>query len=95
MSVDRDTVKEVAHLARIKVTDEEAEALRGELNTILGWVEQLDEVDVAGVAPMTSVTPMAMKKRTDAVSDGHKAGDVTANAPLTQDHYFLVPKVVE
>ena len=95
MSVDRDIVKEVAHLARIKVTDEEAEALRGELNTILGWVEQLNEVDVAGVEPMTSVTPMAMKKRTDEVSDGHKAGDVTANAPLTQDRYFLVPKVVE
>ena len=95
MSVDRETVKQVAHLARIKVSEEEAEALRAELNTILGWVEQLNEVDVAGVEPMTSVTPMAMKKRNDDVRDGHKAADVTANAPLTQDHYFLVPKVVE
>jgi aspartyl-tRNA(Asn)/glutamyl-tRNA(Gln) amidotransferase subunit C len=95
MSVDRDTVKRVARLARIKVSDEEAEALRGELNTILGWVEQLGEVDVTGVEPMTSVTPMAMKKRPDEVTDGHKAGDIVANAPLTQDHYFLVPKVVE
>lgn len=95
MSVDRDTVIRVAHLARIKVSDEEAEALRGELNAILGFVEQLNEVDVEGVEPMTSVTPMAMKKRADEVTDGHKAEDVTANAPLAQDHYFLVPKVVE
>jgi aspartyl-tRNA(Asn)/glutamyl-tRNA(Gln) amidotransferase subunit C len=95
MSVDRDTVKRVAGLARIRVSDEEAEALRGELNTILGWVEQLNEVDVEGVEPMTSVTPMAMKKRPDEVTDGHKANDILANAPATEAGYFLVPKVVE
>lgn len=95
MSVDRDTVKRVARLARIKVSEEEADALRGELNTILGWVEQLNEVDVEGVEPMTSVTPMAMKKRSDEVTDGGQAGDILANAPATEDGYFLVPKVVE
>lgn len=95
MSVDKETVKRVAHLARIKVTDEEAESLQGELNAILGFVEQLNEVDVDGVAPMTSVTPMAMKKRTDEITDGGKPDDIVANAPLTEDHYFLVPKVVE
>lgn len=95
MSVDRDTVKRVAHLARIKVSEEEAEAFRGELNAILGFVEQLDEVDIADVEPMTSVIPMPMKKREDGVTDGDKAGDIVANAPLTEDHYFLVPKVVE
>lgn len=95
MSVDKDTVKRVAHLARIKVTDEEAESLQGELNAILGFVEQLNEVDVEGVEPMTSVTPMAMKKRTDEITDGGKPDDIVANAPLTEDHYFLVPKVVE
>jgi aspartyl-tRNA(Asn)/glutamyl-tRNA(Gln) amidotransferase subunit C len=95
MSVDAATVKRVAHLARIKVSDDEAEALRGELNAILGFVEQLNEVDVTGVEPMTSVTPMLMKKRDDRVTDGGKADDIVANAPLTADHYFLVPKVVE
>jgi aspartyl-tRNA(Asn)/glutamyl-tRNA(Gln) amidotransferase subunit C len=95
MSVDRETVKRVAHLARIRVTDEEAEALRGELNAILGFVEQLNEVDVTGVEPMTSVIPMPMKKREDRITDGGKADDIVANAPLTEDHYFLVPKVVE
>jgi aspartyl-tRNA(Asn)/glutamyl-tRNA(Gln) amidotransferase subunit C len=95
MSVDRETVKRVAHLARIRVSEEEAEALRGELNAILGFVEQLDEVDVTGVEPMTSVLPMPMKKREDRVTDGGKADDIVANAPLTEDHYFLVPKVVE
>ena len=95
MSVDKDTVKRVARLARIHVSDAEAEALRGDLNTILGWVEQLNEVDVTGVKPMTSVIPMAMKKRDDEVTDGGKAADIVANAPATQDSYFLVPKVVE
>jgi aspartyl-tRNA(Asn)/glutamyl-tRNA(Gln) amidotransferase subunit C len=95
MSVDSATVKRVAHLARIKVSDEEVEALRGELNAILGWVEQLNEVDVTGVEPMTSVLPMAMKKRADVVTDGGKAGDILANAPLGDGGYFLVPKVVE
>jgi aspartyl-tRNA(Asn)/glutamyl-tRNA(Gln) amidotransferase subunit C len=95
MSVDRDTVKRVARLARIKVSEEEAEALRGELNAILGFVEQLNEIDVTGVEPMTSVTPMAMKKRSDEVTDGGKVADIVANAPLTEGGYFLVPKVVE
>jgi aspartyl-tRNA(Asn)/glutamyl-tRNA(Gln) amidotransferase subunit C len=95
MSVDRETVKRVAHLARIRVSEEEAEALRGELNAILGFVEQLNEVDVTGVEPMTSVLPMPMKKREDRVTEGGKADDIVANAPLTEDHYFLVPKVVE
>ena len=95
MSVDKDTVKRVAHLARIKVTDAEAESLQDELNAILGFVEQLNEVDVEGVEPMTSVTPMAMKKRADEITDGGKPADIVANAPLTEDHYFLVPKVVE
>jgi aspartyl-tRNA(Asn)/glutamyl-tRNA(Gln) amidotransferase subunit C len=95
MSVDIDTVKRVARLARIAVTPEEAERMTGELNQILGFVEQLGEVDVTGVEPMTSVIPMEMKKREDVVTDGAKADDVVANAPMTQDNFFLVPKVVE
>ena len=95
MSVDAATVKRVAQLARIRVTDEEAEALRGELNAILGFVEQLNEVDVEGVEPMTSVQPMAMKMRRDEVTDGGKADDILANAPNADNGYFLVPKVVE
>ncbi len=95
MSVDQDTVKRVAKLARIRVSDDEAASLQGELNTILGFVEQLNEVDVEGVEPMTSVTPMAMKKRVDEVTDGDKADDIVANAPVREGHYFLVPKVVE
>jgi len=95
MSVDLATVKRVAHLARIHVTDEEAEALRGELSAILGFVEQLNEVDVSGVEPMTSVLPTAMKKREDRVTDGEIAADIVANAPAVQDRYFVVPKVVE
>ena len=95
MSVDSKTVKRVAHLARIAVADDEAERMTGELNTILGFVEQLNEVDVDGVEPMTSVIPMAMKKRADAVTDGAKADDIVANAPASEDGFFLVPKVVE
>jgi aspartyl-tRNA(Asn)/glutamyl-tRNA(Gln) amidotransferase subunit C len=95
MSVDRETVKRVAHLARIRVSEDEVEALRGELNAILGFVAQLDEVDIGGVEPMTSVLPMATKKREDRITDGGKADDIVANAPLTESHYFLVPKVVE
>lgn len=95
MSVDLATVRRVAHLARIAVTDQEAERMTGELNAILGFVEQLGEVDVSGVEPMTSVTPMEMKKRTDAVTDGGKAEDVVANAPATDENFFLVPKVIE
>lgn len=95
MSVDIETVKRVARLARIAVTDEDAERMTGELNRILGFVEQLGEVDVSGVEPMTSVTPMAMKKREDRVTDGNKAADIVANAPATEENFFLVPKVVE
>ncbi len=95
MSVDIDTVKRVAHLARIAVTDDEAKRMEGELNAILGFVEQLGEVDVEGVEPMTSVTPMAMKKREDVVTDGGKADDVVGNAPVHDENFFLVPKVVE
>lgn len=95
MSVDIATVRRVARLARIAVSDEDAERMTGELNTILGFVEQLNEVDVSGVEPMTSVTPMEMKKRQDAVTDGAKAADIVANAPATEENFFLVPKVVE
>lgn len=95
MSVDADTVRRVAHLARLAVAEDEVEHLRGELNAILAFVEQLAEVDVDGVEPMTSVTPMAMKKRQDEVTDGNIAEAVMANAPAREDHFFLVPKVVE
>ena len=95
MSVDTATVKRVARLARIAVDDEDAERMTGELNAILGFVDQLNEVDVSGVEPMTSVIPMEMKKRADAVTDGGKAADIVANAPSTEENFFLVPKVVE
>ena len=95
MSVDLQTVKRVARLARIAVSEEDAERMTGELNAILGFVEQLNEVDVEGVEPMTSVIPMAMKKRSDVVNDGGKAVDIVANAPATDENFFLVPKVVE
>ena len=95
MSVDADTVRRVAHLARIAVADDEVEHLRGELNAILAFVEQLGEVDIAGVEPMTSVTPMALKMRADEVTDGGIADAILANAPAREDHFFLVPKVVE
>ncbi|GEO86425.1 MULTISPECIES: Asp-tRNA(Asn)/Glu-tRNA(Gln) amidotransferase subunit GatC [Alphaproteobacteria] len=95
MSVDLKTVKRVAHLARIALSEEEAERMMGELNGILGFVAQLSEVDVTGVEPMTSVMPMAMKKRKDVVNDGNIADDIVANAPETDRNFFLVPKVVE
>ena len=95
MAVDADTVRRVAHLARIAVAEDEVAGLQGELNAILAFVEQLTEVDVEGIEPMTSVTPMAMKKRADVVNDGEIADDIVRNAPETQDHFFLVPKVVE
>lgn len=95
MSVDATTVRRIAHLARIAVVDEEVEHLRGEVNAILAFVEQLSQVDVEGVEPMTSVIPMAMKKRPDEVTDGGIADDVLKNAPARQDHFFAVPKVVE
>jgi len=95
MSVDAQTVRRIAHLARIAVGDEEVEHLRGELNAILAFVEQLSEVNVDGVEPMTSVIPMTMKKRPDEVSDGGIPDDIVKNAPAHEDHFFVVPKVVE
>ena len=95
MSVDADTVRRIAHLARIKVADDEIEHLRGELNAILAFVEQLAEVDVENVEPMTSVTPMPMKKRADVVTDGGDPEAILMNAPAREDNFFLVPKVVE
>ncbi len=95
MSVDAATVRRIAHLARIAVSEDEVPHLQGELNAMLAFVEQLAEVDVEGVEPMTSVTPMQMKKRQDVVDDGGIADDIVANAPATEGHFFLVPKVVE
>jgi aspartyl-tRNA(Asn)/glutamyl-tRNA(Gln) amidotransferase subunit C len=95
MSVDADTVRRIAHLARIKVADDEIEHLQGELNAILAFFEQLSEIDLEGVEPMTSVTPMQMKKRSDEVTDGGDAEAVLANAPAREDNFFLVPKVIE
>jgi aspartyl-tRNA(Asn)/glutamyl-tRNA(Gln) amidotransferase subunit C len=95
MSVDKDTVKRVARLARIAFPEERLEPMAGELNRILAWVEQLNEVDTSKVEPMTSVVKMTLKMREDVVSDGGKPEAVTQNAPLGEDHYFAVPKVVE
>ena len=95
MSVDAATVRRIAHLARIAVAEDEIEHLKGELNAMLAFVEQLSEVNVEGVEPMTSVTPMQMKKRQDVVTAGDNAEAVLKNAPATQDNYFLVPKVIE
>jgi aspartyl-tRNA(Asn)/glutamyl-tRNA(Gln) amidotransferase subunit C len=95
MSVDAKTVRQIAHLARIAVAEDEVEHLQGELNSILAFVEHLSEVDVAGVEPMTSVTPMEMKKRPDVVTDGGIPDDIVKNAPVSEDHFFVVPKVVE
>jgi aspartyl-tRNA(Asn)/glutamyl-tRNA(Gln) amidotransferase subunit C len=95
MSVDTETVRRVAHLARIALAESEAANLQGELNAILAFVEELNEVDIDGVEPMTSVTPMAMKMREDRVTDGNIADAILANAPAAEDHFFLVPKVVE
>jgi aspartyl-tRNA(Asn)/glutamyl-tRNA(Gln) amidotransferase subunit C len=95
MSVDLDTVKRVARLARIAIDDDSAQKMQSELNNILVFVEQLNEVYVADVEPMTSVVDMTMKKRVDVVDDGNRAVDVIANAPLSEDGFFVVPKVVE
>ncbi|MBK1866469.1 Asp-tRNA(Asn)/Glu-tRNA(Gln) amidotransferase subunit GatC [Aestuariivirga sp. YIM B02566] len=95
MSVDQKTVRRIAHLARIKVSEEDVPRLEGELNSILHWIEQLNEVDVQGVEPLTSVVAMEMKKRQDVVTDGHYPTDVTKNAPASEDEFFMVPKVVE
>jgi aspartyl-tRNA(Asn)/glutamyl-tRNA(Gln) amidotransferase subunit C len=95
MSVDADTVRRIAHLARIEVSEAEVPHLQGELNAMLAFVEQLSEVDIEGVEPMTSVMPMEMKKRQDVVDDGDIADDIFRNAPDAVNHFFLVPKVVE
>ena len=95
MAVDAATTRRIAHLARIAVKDEEVAHLAGEINAVLAFVEQLAEVNVEGVEPMTSVTPMQMKMRQDVVNDGGIADAIVANAPATEDHFFLVPKVVE
>lgn len=95
MSVDAATVKRIGRLARIRVEEEEVEKYREELNAILGFVEQLGEVDVSGVEPMTSVTPMRLRRRSDQVSDGGYPEQIVSNAPLSEDNFFMVPKVVE
>ena len=95
MSVDTDTVRRVAKLARIAVDESELEPLAGELNGILDWVELLNEVNVDGIEPMTSVTPMALPQRHDGVTDGDRQSDVLANAPDAREGFFAVPKVVE
>ena len=95
MQVDQATVRRIARLARIKISDAEAKSLEKELSGILDWVKQLDEVDTASVEPMTRVVAQNLKMRDDIVTDGEIADAVTANAPLVEDHYFVVPKVVE
>ncbi len=95
MSVDQATVRRIAHLARIAVTDEEVPHLAEEINAILSFVEELNAIDVTGVEPMTSVIPMKMKMRDDVVTDHAGADVVVANAPVSEDHFFMVPKVVE
>lgn len=95
MSVDAETVRRIAHLARIAVAEDEVGHLQDELNVILAFVEQLNEVDVSGVEPMTSVTPMKMTMRRDEVTDGGMAEEVVRNAPMSEENFFLVPKVVE
>ena len=95
MSVDAATVRKIARLARIALPEAEVPHLQSELNAILGFVEALGAVDVAGVEPMTSVMPMALRLRADAVTDGGMADLVTRNAPMGEDGFFLVPKVVE
>jgi aspartyl-tRNA(Asn)/glutamyl-tRNA(Gln) amidotransferase subunit C len=95
MPVDQATVRRIAHLARIKLEEAEVPHLASELNAILAFVEELAEVDVESVEPMTSVMPMHMKERPDVVTDGGIADEIVANAPAVEDHYFVVPKVVE
>lgn len=95
MSVDAATVRHIARLARIAVTDAEVDALAPELSNILGWIEQLREVDVSGIAPMTAVIPNTLRLREDKVTDGGKRDDILANAPLAEHGFFAVPKVIE
>ncbi len=95
MSIDEATAARVAHLARIRVAEDRLPELAAELSGILDWIERLQEVDVEGVEPMTSVTPMALPRRADEVTDGSRRDDVLANAPATREGFFAVPKVVE
>lgn len=95
MQVDAATVRRIARLARIKITDQEAKGLESELTQIMRWVEQLNEVDTSEVEPMTRVVAQELKMRKDIVNDGEIAADVTKNAPMTEDHFYVVPKVVE
>jgi aspartyl-tRNA(Asn)/glutamyl-tRNA(Gln) amidotransferase subunit C len=95
MSIDRETARRVAHLARIAVAEDQLDTLAGELSNILGFMEQLNEVDVDGVEPMTSVTPMRLKRRVDEVSDGGYQDKILSNAPDAREGFFAVPKVVE
>jgi aspartyl-tRNA(Asn)/glutamyl-tRNA(Gln) amidotransferase subunit C len=95
MSIDHATVRRIARLARIKVSDDEVPRLANELNGILGWIEQLNEVDVSGIEPMTSVVAMKMQWREDQVTDGGIPAEIVANAPVSEDGFFVVPKVVE
>ncbi len=95
MSVDAKTVKRIGRLARIRIEEDEVEKYQRELNTILGFVEQLSEVDVTGVEPMTSVTPMQLRRREDKITDGNMAERIVQNAPLNEDNFFVVPKVIE
>jgi aspartyl-tRNA(Asn)/glutamyl-tRNA(Gln) amidotransferase subunit C len=95
MSVDTATVRHIAKLARIAVSDSEAKALVPELNNILGWVEQLQEVDCTGVEPMTAVIPNTLRMRDDVITDGGIRDKVLANAPLAEHGFFAVPKVIE
>ncbi len=95
MSIDTETARRVAKLARIEVPEEDLPALAGEFNTILGFIEQLNEVDVEGVEPMVSVSPMRLKRREDVVTDGDQQDKILANAPDAREGFFAVPKVVE
>ncbi|HWD48374.1 MAG TPA: Asp-tRNA(Asn)/Glu-tRNA(Gln) amidotransferase subunit GatC [Rhizomicrobium sp.] len=95
MSVDKDTVRRIAKLARLALDEERVEPMMHELNGIFSWVEQLNEVNVDGVEPMTSVVAQKLKMRDDVVTDGGMADAVTANSPVSEDHFFVVPKVVE
>jgi aspartyl-tRNA(Asn)/glutamyl-tRNA(Gln) amidotransferase subunit C len=95
MSVDAATVRHIAKLARIAVGDAEVAALAPELSNILGWIEQLREVDVEGVAPMTAVIPNQLRLRDDVVTDGDRRDEILANAPVAEHGFFAVPKVIE
>ena len=95
MSVTPETVRKIARLGRIGIADADVEPLAAELSAILGWIEQLGEVDTAGVAPMTAVIPAHLKWRDDVVSDGGMQAKVLANAPASESGFFAVPKVIE